>query len=318
MSTRSFTTPNGFRPSNIIHEEEDNNDIEELPDLRIDSNGTSAEDVEESLPSIDDSEEPISGDDFFSSPAFHPTLRRSTSHESILSIGGIDIHTLHSRPSQITITNSGAMIRPRTRGFNAPSTSHFSADILSSSFVIAQPTLSRNNHSSSAYLRSSMGLPERSESRNSTRSGYSAHSGNSSEGLSKKVGGWVWGRWGVQPTSTPPPSYLVASTTPATPKPAMAALRAVSTPVVPVVQISTPETPQLEVPVAPETPTPVQRVGSTPAAPAHVDPMQLMFGRAPGINQKGPIPGFRRSEKAPSKVTAERVDLEALGEVLLE
>jgi hypothetical protein len=43
------------------------------------------------------------------------------------------------------------------------------------------------------------------------------------------------------------------------------------------------------------------------------------MGRPPGINQKGPVPGFvKKMEKAPSQVNAAAVDREALLEVLEE
>jgi hypothetical protein len=49
-----------------------------------------------------------------------------------------------------------------------------------------------------------------------------------------------------------------------------------------------------------------------------VDPLKAFMGRAPGVNQKGPILGLRRPEKTPSKVMPERVDTDALREVLME
>lgn len=287
-STRSFTAPNAFHPNNVIHEEEDN-DVDELTDLDAAPSGESnLHDESEASGELnlhDESEASL--DDFFSSQAFQPSLRRSTSHESILSISGIDIHTLHSRPSQITITGSGAMLRSQTRlGYGSPSTSFISTEpIISSSMTIAQPTLSRTGHNSTSYLRSSMGLPERPISRGSIHSGTSNSSNG--DGLGKKVGGWVWSRWGVAPTPSSPSSLSqnYAPRTPQTPKAAVPQ-RAVSTPAVTV----------------------------TPP----VDPLRLMMGRSPGINQKGPIPGFRRPEKAPSNVTPTRVDQDALREVLME
>lgn len=277
-STRSFTAPNVFQPSNVIHEEDDN-DVGVLEDLNLALNEelTLPDEGNPSLPSVD-IEEPSSSDDFFSQQVFQPTLRRSTSHESILSISGIDIHTLKSRPSQLTITDRGAMLGPRARlGRVSPSTSLISTEpVISSSLTIARPTLSRHGHNSTSYLRSNMGLPD--PPRPLSRS--SGNSGNSGDGLSKKVGGWVWSRWGVSPTSTSSPTAgnVVSST--------------------------------------PERPTSTPRIGSTLAIPE--DPLRAFMGRPPGINQKGPILGFKRSEKAPSKVVPERVDQDALREILME
>jgi hypothetical protein len=275
-STRSLTVPTAFLPSNVIHEEEDD-DVEDLPDLHLGATDelTPLEEAEQSLPSID-LEEPSSIDDPFSPFDFQPTLRRSTSHESILSISGIDIHTLKSRPSQLTITGSSAILRPRTRpGQFAPVVSFASTGpITSSSTTIARPTISRNGHDSTSYLRSSMGLAERPASRSSNGSSESQ-----SLGTGKGIGGWVWSRWGVSPTPT------VAAT----------ASRSVSAPGIP-----------------------AQPSASALTGMPAVDPLKAFMGRAPGVNQKGPILGLRRPEKTPSKVMPERVDTDALREVLME
>jgi hypothetical protein len=275
-STRSLTVPTAFRPSNVIHEEEDD-DVEDLPDLHLGATDefTTLEEVEQSLPSID-LEEPSSIDDPFSPFDLQPTLRRSASHESILSISGIDIHTLKSRPSQLTITGSSAILRPRTRpGQFAPVVSFASTGpITSSSTTIARPTISRNGHDSTSYLRSSMGLAERPASRSSNGS-----SEGQSQGTVKGIGGWVWSRWGVSPTPT-----VVAT-----------ASRSVSAPRIP------------DPPCA-----------SAPTGMPAVDPLKAFMGRAPGVNQKGPILGLKRPERTPSKVVPERVDTDALREVLME
>lgn len=257
VSTRSFAAPVNFQPENVIHEED--GDIEEIADLQTPS-----------MPSLEDDASPsdMSNDSNFVdihedwSTSFEPSLRRSTSHESILSVSGIDIHTLKSRPSQLTITGRG--FQPRTR-LGTP-TSMLSIDTLtSSSIVTARPTLSRQGHNSTAYLRSNMGASYNSDAR-------SVNSSNSNEGgIGKKVGGWVFGRWGVSPAKST--DNLRANITPA-----------------------------------------AQRVVSQP-----IDPLRAFMGRPPGINQKGPIPGFvKKTEKAPSNVQPAIVDHDALREILRE
>jgi len=252
VSTRSFAAPLNFQSENVIHEED--HDVEEFVDLQT--------------PSLDEGLSPsdISNDTNFDlheewSAEFTPNLHRSTSHESILSISGIDIHTLKSRPSQMTITGRG--LQPRTR-LGTPS-SMLSIDTLTSSSIItARPTLSRQGHDSSAYLRSSMAATNPDSG-----SIYSANSANSNEGIGKKVGDWVFGRWGVSPAKSTDNLRSKAST---------------------------------------------QRVVSQP-----VDPLRAFMGRPPGINQKGPIPGFsKKVEKAPSNVKPQLVDHDALREILRE
>lgn len=188
VSTRSFVTPMNFQPNNVIHEERDS-DAEEIQNLETPSMSSLQDDITPSDTTHDS--------EFVLSEQWEPQLRRSTSHESILSIGGLDIHTLKTRPSQSTVTGSRAVLRRPTR--LATPTSMMSIDTLTSSSIItARPTLSRQGHDSTMYLRSSIGTSHSPD----TRSISSANSNsNSNEGgsLGKKVGGWVFGKWGVSP-----------------------------------------------------------------------------------------------------------------------
>jgi hypothetical protein len=262
VSTRSFVAPTTFQP-NVIREEADD-DVEEIEDLQTPT-----------LPSLDDGMTPSESsaqsdlveeaeNDW--SISFQPTLHRSTSHESILSISGLDIHTLKSRPSQMTITGRG--LQPRSR-LDSPTSMLSINTLTSSSTVTALPTLSRHGHDSSAYLRSSIGAVGSSD----TRSINSSES--QEESIGRKVGGWVFGRWGMMPTksSNDPGSSSAA-----------------------------PQSPQPRV------------VVSSP-----VDPLKAFMGRPPGVNQKGPVPGFvKRMVKAPSNVQPGVVDHDALRDVLAE
>jgi hypothetical protein len=189
VSTRSFALPVNFQPENIIHEED--GDVQEIQDLQTPGMPSLEDDISPSDMSNDSNNYVDVHEEW--STSFQPSLRRSTSHESILSIAGIDIHTLKSRPSQLTITGRG--FQPLSRF--GTSTSMLSTDSLTSSSIItARPTLSRHGHDSTAYLRSSMLATPTSDSR-------SINSSNSNEGgISKKVGGWVFGRWGVSPAKS--------------------------------------------------------------------------------------------------------------------
>lgn len=262
VSTRSFAAPTTFQ-THVIREEVDN-DVEEIEDLQTPT-----------VPSLDDGLTPSESsaqselveeaeNDW--SISFQPTLHRSTSHESILSISGLDIHTLKSRPSQLTITGRG--LQPRSR-LDSP-TSMFSINTLtSSSTVTALPTLSRHGHDSSAYLRSSIGAASNSD----TRSINSSES--QEESIGKKVGGWVFGRWGMMPTKSSNDPGLSPAASPS---------------------------PQPKV------------VVSSP-----VDPLKAFMGRPPGVNQKGPVPGFvKKMIKAPSNVQPGTIDHDALRDVLAE
>ncbi len=254
VSTRSFLAPTTFQPDNVIHEE--NDDVEDIQDLQTPS-----------MPSL---EEDTSPDDtsheseLAAGEEWQPTLRRSLSHESIISIGGLDIHTLKSRPSQLTLTGSGAMLRRPSR-LGVPTSMTPVGSLTSSSMVTAKPTLSRQGYNSTMYIRSRIGAASTLDSRpiKSSNSGESP-------GLGKKVG-WVLGRWGVSPAKSS--NDLRKSS----------------------------RTQGLQ-----------GRVVSTPTA---VDPLQAFMGRPPGVNQRGPIPGLVKKEKAPSQVRPIAVDRDALREV---
>ncbi|KFY45136.1 hypothetical protein V495_03096 [Pseudogymnoascus sp. VKM F-4514 (FW-929)] len=260
--------------TSTIHEEEDH-DVSHIPRLedRPRSRRISQDDSGFDL----NSEQASNGFDPYASHHSAPRLRRSTSHESIISVSGIDIHTLKSRPSQLTISGSRALLRtPSRQDLSSVSTSLITTSPVLSPPETLRPALSKQNYSSSSLLRSSIGIAERPSSAKSTESGDEATTGV------KKLGDWIFGRWGMSPSS--------AASTPA----ASAASSMVDVP-----------PPSLR--IGPD------RTPSTPAAadPSR-DPLRMFMGRSPGINQVGPIPGFRKIEKAPSRVIPERVDWESL------
>jgi hypothetical protein len=257
VSARSFVPPSNFHP-HIIHEEEDG-DVEELPDLQV-TDATTPSDVSHNTAELTQGDEPQWNS------AFQPTLRRTTSHESILSISGIDIHTLKSRPSQVTIGRN-PMLRPYSR-LGTPSTTISMDTLTSSSMITARPTLSRHRQDSTTYLRSSIA--------NNSDNRSIAPSNNSNEGIGGKLGGWVFGRWGISPAKSHADFRGAAS------KDSASGQRAVSTPA--------------------------------------IDPIQAFMARPPGINQKGPIPGFvkKKTVRTPSQVKPHTVDHDALREILNE
>lgn len=283
VSTRSFSTAMGFQP-HVIHEEEVDDveadaevdaevkvedsvkdDAEEHPDLQ---DVPIAASVDGALTLSDASyKTAFSNEDW--NPTSRPSLRRSTSHESILSIGGRDIHTLKSRPSQVAIRRGNALLRSRSK-LGTPSSIASAETVTGSSFITARPELSRYNHNSSSYLRSAM---------RSTKDGSdtrSVSSSGSTEAVRSgtKLGDWVFSRWSNRP---------FAKSSPSVSDPVSQSKRSVSTPI--------------------DLPTP--------------NPLKALMERPPGINQKGPIPGFvKKMEKAPSQVNAALVDHEALIEIL--
>lgn len=124
---------------------------------------------------------------------YKPTLRRAASHESLLSVRGMDIHTLHTRPSQLLAGSIGAGGRSFS---NRPALVPATAGVEVSSVHAgrATATLSSTPGGTGRSLLSSMAADQR------------RLNSKPSMGLGSKVGGWVFGRWGAAPAPTPTPT----------------------------------------------------------------------------------------------------------------
>ena len=180
VSTRSFQTPTHFSiaapltQTHPIIEEAD--DADRLPELTTTTDESAADDETSSRdlekPNDDVSLLLTDTDDDISRP---PRLRRRMSQESVISLaGGLDIHTLKSRPSQLTL-------RPYSS----------TASVVGSSTVMARPMISRDPAKrSSAVLRDNYASYATSPA-SSTRSisNPTAHFGTS---LGKLVGWRPW------------------------------------------------------------------------------------------------------------------------------
>lgn len=146
-------------------------------------------------------EEEIDEDDPISPLTQHrPTLRRAASHESLISISGMDIHTLQSRPSQLLLSSSPRFASPGVAGSTKPELTPWTAT--------ATANMSRRNLDSSTFNRSLLYSVGAAQKR------IPSSGSGKSEGLGKKVGGWVFGKWGATPTpSSPRPETSKSSET---------------------------------------------------------------------------------------------------------
>lgn len=187
-------------------------------------------------------------------------LRRATSHESILSFSGMDIHTLRSRPSQL-LTPYGHSARPQ-------------ATLSDATAFASRPAAISRPPNSGASMLSSMAPSQRHVS-NPQESG-------SKPGLGKKVGGWVFGRWGASPS---PATTINSDTTPTAPK--MGRTTSVAS-------------------------------GSTGASndDPNITPRKPPKQRPPGINQSGPIFGFAPQTKLSHAPIVKSLDQDALKKAL--
>lgn len=168
----SCSTPRLRYEEDTIHEEEEE-EIEEVPRLETPDLVGATTSVDDNS-TIEDSD--ISREEF----VYRPRLHRAVSHESIISLsGGLDIHTLKARPSQLTLRPLG--------GAEAVLTG-----------VTAQPTLSRGTGK-----RSSVALRDTFAERN-LRAVSGPLARTTSPGPSQgALGRWAgWRPWGGSSTTT--------------------------------------------------------------------------------------------------------------------
>ncbi|EKG18247.1 hypothetical protein MPH_04507 [Macrophomina phaseolina MS6] len=304
---RTLTTPAAFKirskaaptlevnadPSSRISEEELDNLSPICQDVITEEQETSsnADLSGTSTPAAQDSE---SSEEMYTNGQIGHGLRRATSHESLLSLRGMDI-AVHARPSQMLFAPS------------SPS----SQAIASLSNMVARPSISyRHDQDASAAHRSLLSGFAADQRNGGTNS--RPKQSNSGGGIGRKVGGWVFGKWGFAPTPT--------RTSEAT-----AAEDAANT------STTTSLSPNAQAPTTKD-----GRAGSSstdssanssstaatevPSAAKGLQRSKSLKQRMPGVNQSGPIFGISPASKAPCKVVVKQdeVDVDALRESLAE
>lgn len=235
-------------------------------------------------------------------PLEYHTLQRSTSHESLLSVSGMDIHTLRDRPSQLLLGMSSRYFYQRPRIVSAGTELSSTPPVISTTNITADKGSMYNpsrksSHSLLASVAANHLSPPPSSERPDNAHSIVSRSTNSNSipipgkaaTIGRKVGGWVLGRWGVAPTpSMGDLRHAVTSDDAST--------------------MSTESTSQ-SVDTAAAKVKPV--TATTP-------PFTFLIGRAPGINQKGPIPGFRAPAPTPVALHVSALDEDLLKESLNE
>lgn len=126
-------------------------------------------------------------DHFTSTQSLRPRLQRANSHESILSARDHDIPSLRSKRSQL-LTNQG--FTPRTAlGTTAAS----AGPVISSTSAVIHTSKKARGYDSSKYNRLLLG--------NTSTSTAPAETATAEKfTLGKRVGGWMFGKWGNMPT----------------------------------------------------------------------------------------------------------------------
>lgn len=230
---------------------------------------------------------PATAADIFGLQMHYTPLRKSTSHDSLLSVAGMDIHTPTDRYSRMGDWHPGMHIPQR---IVRPS-----VELVSTPPVVSAPTITIDRAKSSEKTSRSLlaSVAAGNSVPSDTGSVVSADSSSTSSiappgprkpsNIGRRVGGWVLGKWGTVPIS--------ATNT---------------------VHKDSVETESLS---DRETPTPPSHLTPKPPDPAPPLPLQFRF---PGVNQRGPIMGFRPAPQAPVSIHAQGIDEALLRESLAE
>ncbi|KAI9762075.1 MAG: hypothetical protein M1840_001484 [Geoglossum simile] len=136
-----------------------------------------------------------------------PTLRRSASHESILSVSALDIPTT---------THDGPSRRFLIKGVCSPLRTPFGIVSPSATLDAGKPVLTAMTATARPASRRGPGYDSSTYNRQLLESRWGYHSRDPGNGnsvpdgltqqkdltLGRRVGGWVWGRWGMSPESS--------------------------------------------------------------------------------------------------------------------
>jgi hypothetical protein len=230
------------------------------------------------------SPEEIETDDHISPlTQMRPTLRRAASHESLISVSGMDIHTLQSRPSQLLYSSSPRLSTFGVAGSAGPELTPWTAT--------AHGQLSRkaaNGDLHRSLLNSSISNQKRGPRKSD------GPPTSSSTGITKKVGGWVFGKWGATPATAPTP----------TPAPAP--------------EVSRPTSSHSQQTQSSANTAPATASGTPTSETSTKKKLEKPKLRPSGVNQNGPIWGFFDIPEPPTRVVVHDYDAEALGDALAE
>jgi hypothetical protein len=204
--------------------------------------------------------------------SMRPGLRRAASHESLISVSGMDIHTLQSRPSQLLYSSSSRLSTPGNAGSAGPELTPWTAT--------AHGQLSHKSSNDSQLNRSLLYSTIANQKRGPRKSDGPQLA--ASTGVAKKVGGWVFGKWGATPAPPPEPARPTSSNSQETQSSLGTTLSEGA-----------------------------KNKGKAPERPK----AKL---RPSGVNQNGPIWGFFDIPEVPTNVVVQDYDADALGEALAE
>ncbi|KAL4945940.1 hypothetical protein BDV06DRAFT_174379 [Aspergillus oleicola] len=271
---------------------------------------------------------PVADDDVFSTSTPYRAIRRAASHESLFSVAGMDIHTPSHRRSRMgDYTPGGLPIHVQRRILSSDLSSTpptTSAITVTARRDVGRPSLSHQSSKSLlatvAGARQPQAPTPQADVSSSPQAALddSALPSNRIASLGSRVGGWVRGRWGTAAVSHTH-SHSSSTSRPGSrrSRSRSRSLDAVSEEPSPVQSCasstrSPSKQPQQTASLTSSSSAPkAQAQAQSPKRPA------IRF-RYPGVNQKGPIMGFRPAPPAPVTIHAEQLDEGLLRESLAE
>ncbi|KAJ5180826.1 hypothetical protein N7492_004036 [Penicillium capsulatum] len=227
---------------------------------------------------------PATSTNIFGIQMEYTPLRKSASHDSLLSVAGMDIHTPTNRYPRMGDWHHGMQIPKR---IVRPS-----VELVSTPPVVSAPAITidraKTSDKTSRSLLASVAAGNSVSSDagsimsadSSSTSSTAASGPRKSSNLGRRMGGWVLGKWGTVPVSAAGHKDLEAET-----------------------------------PSDPGSSTPTSHPTPKPLDPPPQMPLRFRF---PGVNQKGPIMGFKPPPQAPVSVHAQGIDEALLRESLAE
>ena len=137
-----------------------------------------------------------SGDLYSPEQEFQPKIRRATSHESVVSLSGMRQHCVRQGPSQVS---SARLFNPQNRyPLRSPTLGSVSTNpVISPTNAIGRPAFQRQGNGNS-YHRSLLSRGTGGTS----QPGSDPKSGVEKSNFGTRLGGWMWGKWGVAPTAS--------------------------------------------------------------------------------------------------------------------
>jgi hypothetical protein len=217
-------------------------------------------------------------------------LRKSASYESLLSVSGMDIHTLRDRPSQLLAGyQSRYFQRPPQRITAAGTEISSTPPVISTTNITADKAslVARDSRQSSQSLLASVAA--KSIMQPSTEVDTDGAGLSKKASIGSKVGGWVMGKWGIAPVSSADVLHTDTESIMSSTTESSAAT---------ITTISSDRTHQMRK----NKPTQIRNTAI----------------RGFGINQKGPIPGFLLPTSLPASSVAVHVDASVLDRELLD